>query len=91
MSQISQTDPDGLEIHDVDFIQTDGMTEGTGTLVIEMTLDDEREVTRIHRNVPEHLYEAWEQHDFDPEMYVAEIEDAFPFDEEEDEEADLAD
>ena len=91
MSQLSQTDPDGLEIHDVDFIQTDGMAEGTGTLVIEMTLDDEREVTRIHRNVPEHLYEAWAQHDFDPEMYVAEIEDAFPFDEEEDEEADPAD
>lgn len=86
MSHLSKENPEGLEIHDVDFIQTDGMTEGTGTMVVEMTIDDERDVTRVHRNFPEHLYEAWEQHDFDPEMYVAEIEAAFPFDEEDDDE-----
>ena len=69
----------GIEIFDVDFIQTGTMAEGTGSLIIEMGFADGSEMVRTHRNVPESLYEAWEKDGFTPEMYAAKIEKAYPF------------
>lgn len=74
-----------FEIHDVDFIQTGSLQDDTGTLIVEMTMADDTDVTRTHRDVPEKVYERWEATDFDPEMYMADIVPAYPFEEEHDE------
>lgn len=77
-----------MEIYDVDFVQTANMAEGTGSLIIEMALDNGEDVTRTHRNVPESVYEAWEAQDFSATMYVAAIAGTYPFSEESDDEDD---
>lgn len=68
-----------IEIFDVDFIQTGDMDSDTGTLIIEMVDANGRDVERTHRDVPEEVYEAWEQHGFAPAMYAMEIEDSYAY------------
>ena len=38
-----------FEIHDVDFIQTGSLQDDTGTLIVEMTMSDDTDVTQIGR------------------------------------------
>ncbi|ABM28139.1 hypothetical protein [Nitratidesulfovibrio vulgaris] len=77
-----------MEIYDVDFIQTPNMDDDKGSLFVDATLDTGDDVTRIHRGVPESLYEAWEKDGFSVAMYLRDIQNAFPFTEESDDEDD---
>lgn len=77
-----------MEIYDVDFIQTPNMDDGTGSLFVEATLETGEDVTRIHRGVPESLYEVWENDGFSVAMYLRDIQNAFPFTEESDDDDD---
>lgn len=77
-----------MEIYDVDFVQTPNMDGNKGSLFVDATLDTGDDAMRIHRSVPESLYEAWEKDGFSVAMYLRDIQNAFPFTEESDDEDD---
>lgn len=73
---------DTMNIIDVNFVQTGMMDEGTGSLVIEFEREDGSVIIRTHRHVPEDIYDEWERKGCHPAMYIDDIEHAFPFTEE---------
>lgn len=76
---------ESLEIHEVDLVQTEANDDDEGTLYVDLTVD-EHDVTRIYRNFPVSVYEAWLDADFAVDMYITEIEAVYPCVEEDDDE-----
>lgn len=70
-------------IHDVDLVQTDANSEEQGTLYVDLTIGD-IDAVRVYRNFPVSLYEKWLNCDFGKDLYLSEIESAYPYAEEQD-------
>ena len=73
-----------IEIHEVDLVQTESHDNDEGTLYVDLSVD-EQEMTRIYRNFPVDIYDAWLESDFAVDMYLTEIDAVYPCVEEDDE------